>query len=217
MRTCGLNRSGASKSGAGKSDASRPGAQQSFDGFGLQEPVGNLFFAVKPDAAAMARIATVARSLRAEHGLRGRVIDEDRLHVTLQYLGQFAGLPADVLAAARHAGETLSTNAFELTFDNVASFGSGRERRPLVLRGQGVAVAAVIALHDALAVRLATAGLKPDTRHEFVPHLTVLYDEHAIPPRSIEPVGWRVRELHLLRSFVGASKYETLASWTLQE
>lgn len=191
--------------------------QQSFDGFGLQEPVGNLFFAVKPDAAAMVQIAAVARSLRTEHGLRGRVIDDDRLHVTLQYLGQFAGLPADVLAAARHAGETLSTNAFELAFDSVASFGSGRERRPLVLRGQGVAVAAMIALHDALAIRLATAGLKPDTRHEFVPHLTVLYDEHAIAPRSIEPVGWRVREFHLLRSFVGASRHETLASWALQE
>lgn len=211
---CGLNRSGERKSGT---------VQQSFDGFGLQEPVGNLFFAVKPDAAAMAQIATVARSLRAEHGLRGRVIDEDRLHVTLQYLGQFAGLPANVLAAARHAGEaltmsaSLSMSAFQLTFDSVASFGSGRDRRPLVLRGQGAAVAAVVALHDALATRLATAGLKPDTRHEFVPHLTVLYDEHAIAPRSIEPVGWRVREFHLLRSFVGASRYETLASWTLRE
>jgi 2'-5' RNA ligase len=205
---CGLKRSGERKSGT---------VQQSFDGFGLQELVGNLFFAVKPDAAAMAQIDAVTRSLRAEHGLRGRVIDEDRLHVTLQYLGQFAGLPANVLAAARHAGEALTMDAFQLTFDSVASFGSGRDRRPLVLRGQGAAVAAVVALHDALATRLASAGLKPDTRHEFVPHLTVLYDEHAIAPRSIEPVGWRVREFHLLRSFVGASRYETLASWTLRE
>ena len=209
---CGLNRSGASKSGT-----HRPGAQQSFDGFGQQEPVANLFFAVKPDAAARERIVAIARSLRAEHGLRGRVIDEDRLHVTLQFLGEFAGLPGNVLAAAKRAGEAVSMDAFELTFDSVASFGSGRERRPLVLRGQGAAIASVNALHDTLTTRLAAAGLKPDTRHEFVPHLTVLYDEHAIAPRSIEPIGWRVREFHLLRSFVGASRYETLASWRLRE
>lgn len=204
----GLNRSGARKSGT---------VQPSFDGFDLQEPVGNLFFAVKPDVAARVQIDAVTRSLRAEHGLHGRVIDEDRLHVTLQFLGEFAGLPGHVLAAAKRAGESVSVDAFDLTFDSAASFGAGRDRRPLVLRGQGDAIAAVVALHDALATRLAAAGLKPDTRHEFVPHLTVLYDEHAIAPRSIEPVGWRVQEFHLLRSFVGASRYETLASWTLRE
>ncbi|WP_242107946.1 2'-5' RNA ligase family protein [Luteimonas aquatica] len=194
----------------------KSGEQPTLAGFGPPDPVGSLFFAVMPDAEARGKIAALVQALRAGHGLRGQAIAPERLHVTLQYLGEFAGLPADLVAGARRAGDALDADAFDLAFDGIAGFGAGRGRRPLVLRGGAAGTRALVSLYEALAARLAAAGVKSDTRHAFVPHLTLLYDERLPAPQAIDPVGWRVRELHLLRGLAGAPCYEPLASWTLR-
>ena len=56
-----------------------------------KNPTDRLFFALFPDAEAAMQIAGLARSLREEHGLHGQPLREDRLHVTLHHLGDYAG------------------------------------------------------------------------------------------------------------------------------
>ena len=55
-----------------------------FPGFeAARQPTDRLFFAILPDRATAVRIAQLAQHLRAEHGLKGRPLLTNRLHVTL--------------------------------------------------------------------------------------------------------------------------------------
>jgi 2'-5' RNA ligase len=59
-----------------------------------------LFFAIFPDPPTAGHIAQLARRLRREHALKGRPLATQRFHVTLHYLGNYAGLPQDIVAQA---------------------------------------------------------------------------------------------------------------------
>jgi 2'-5' RNA ligase len=46
-----------------------------------------------------------------------------------------------------------------------------------------------------------------------VPHLTLLYDKKHFDSTGIKPVFWTVREIVLVASEVGATKYHLLGRW----
>jgi 2'-5' RNA ligase len=48
-----------------------------------------------------------------------------------------------------------------------------------------------------------------------LPHVTLLYDDDNIASHPIEPVGWTVREVVLVRSLYGSGRYEYLARHVL--
>ena len=52
---------------------------------------------------------------------------------------------------------------------------------------------------------------------KFKPHLTILYDQQELTPKSITPVCWRVKEIALVLSEVGATKYHRLGNWIFGE
>src|SRR5260370_7949216 len=64
------------------------------------QPTDRLFFAVFPDRVTAVRIAKLAHQLRGIHGLKGRPLAADRLHVSLHHVGDYAGLPEGVVSAA---------------------------------------------------------------------------------------------------------------------
>ncbi|WP_250538151.1 MULTISPECIES: RNA 2',3'-cyclic phosphodiesterase [unclassified Caballeronia] len=173
----------------------------------------SLFFALYPDAAAAARIAELAARLRIEHRLKARAIPADRLHVTLLYLGAFAGVPADVVAQARTAACRIASPPVELVLDRIGSFAGRRAKRPLVLSGD---VAEPLgALEHTLGTALEAAGIALKRHPRFTPHVTLLYDEHRIARQAVEPIAWTAHEFALVRSFIGRSQYEVLARWPL--
>lgn len=181
-------------------------------GLGEEKPSERLFFAVMPDAATAHAIGAFARGLVAEERLHGRPIDDERLHVTLHHLGDYAGLPPSLLERARRAGARLAMAPFEVCFDRVGSFGGRRKQMPCVLRGED-GVRELGLLQRTLARRMAEEGITGDQR--FTPHLTLVYADTALPLRRIEAFRWRVEELVLIRSFLGQSRYQIEGRWAL--
>jgi len=173
----------------------------------------SLFFAVMPDAPAIARIEALMQRVRAVHGLRGKAMEPERLHVTLHHLGSHAGVPGEVLRQAEQAAQAVVAQPFEITFDRVASFAKPRNS-PLVLQG-GEGVAGVEALQQTLGRALHGAGLGARVQPRFTPHLTLMYDDACVPEEPVEPVGWTVHEFVLVRSLLGQRRHVPLARWSL--
>jgi 2'-5' RNA ligase len=195
------------------------GGQQQ-DLFGEPEPppklTDRIFFAIMPDDGAIAAIRALTAELKALHGMRGRAIAEQKLHVTLCNLGDFPGMPDAVLARASQAAASVAAagTPFNVRFDVAQTFVNRARNRPFVLTG-GDGVIGVSKLYKNLAQALFKAGL-PGNPPSYTPHITLLYDDVTAAPQSVAPVEWTARELVLLHSRIGQNlPYETLARWSL--
>lgn len=169
-----------------------------------------LFFAILPPASALPHIEHVAQALRQQHGLTGKPIRADRLHVTLHSLGGFDGaVPQGLVDAASAAASTLAVRRFEVMFDTALSFpGSGA----FVLRGDDVA-APISAFRKALCEALARAGLP--ARPSNTAHMTLAYGDRLIAEHQIEPVRWMAEDFVLIDSLVGQTVHQHLGRWPL--
>lgn len=92
-----------------------------------------LFLAAVPDPCTAERIYRLAGILKRAHKLSGRLIEPDRLHVSLFFLGGLSDQGIEEACAA--AGE-VRTEPFEVLFDRTASFRGKRDSRPFVLVGE---------------------------------------------------------------------------------
>jgi 2'-5' RNA ligase len=175
-------------------------------------PTDRLFLAIVPTGPAREQIHWLAHKFRALYRLRGRPLPVDRLHATLHHLGDFNGVPADVVEAAGRACSAVAASMapFEVEFDHVLSFSGARDRKPLVM-GENGQSAALIELH----VRLGTALNGRGGNRKFKPHITLLYDERAIARESVPSVCWKVEDIVLVHSLIGKSRHIELGRWTL--
>ncbi|MQA36835.1 2'-5' RNA ligase family protein [Rugamonas aquatica] len=181
------------------------------------ELTDRIFFAVLPDAGAIARINTLTAELKAAHGMRGRAIADARLHATLCNLGDFPGMPDSLVARAGKAAALVAdaTAPFAVSFDTAQTFINRSRNRPFVLTG-GDGVSGLGSLYKSLAMALLKAGL-PGNPPNYTPHLTLLYDDVTAPPQAAGPVEWTVRELVLVHSHIGQNlPYTALCRWSLQ-
>jgi 2'-5' RNA ligase len=174
-----------------------------------------LFFAIFPDPEAAARIAQLADQLCAENDVDGRPLTAGQLHVTLDFLGNYAGLPQDIIAMASAAAATVAMPRFEVAFDRAASFPGNRRSQPLVLLGND-GVVALTALQRTLRQALDAAGLPAASKSGYKPHVTVLYGKRGLAEQPIEAVGWTAREFALVHSRIGLRQYTTLGRWSLE-
>lgn len=176
-------------------------------------PTDRLFFGLFPDADTAARIAQAGEHLRRKHGLKRPVHSQDRLHITLFHLGDFPGLPNDLVRKATAAAEAMTASPFEVTFDHATSFSGRPGNRPFILKG-GEGLADLEAYRKALGLALTGRGVK--TTSAFTPHVTLLYDDPIIEPDPITPISWMVRELVLVRSLLGKGVHEHIGRWRLE-
>ena len=188
--------------------------QDALPGFEPLIAEDSLFFCVFPDAAACEAIAVESDGLRVEHSLTGRALEASRLHLTLHYLGQHAGLRQDIVEAACTAAAQVSQSPFGVTLAHASSFGNGQDRRPCVLLCPEERPP-VHALWRELGTRLMAAGLGRSLERQFTPHVTLLYDTHVLQPQAIDPIHWQVRDFALVHSVVGRAEYRVLKSWSL--
>lgn len=186
--------------------------QLGLPGFDPPTPTDRLMFLVYPDAGTAERIAREARRLRDHLGLRGQPLLTDRFHITLHHLGEYVGLPNDMVAKGKQAGGALQAAPFELTFDRAASFANRPGNNPFTLQG-GEGLQDLIVFQRALGLELAKAGAKPDK--QFVPHITLLYDGQIVPEQAIEPIRWTVERFVLVQSKLGQTQHIVLRSWDL--
>lgn len=188
--------------------------QDALPGFEPAVAGDSLFFCVFPDAVACEDIAVESDALRVEHSLTGRALEASRLHLTLHYLGQHAGLRQDIVEAACMAAGQVSQSPFGITLARASSFGNGQDRRPCVLLCPEERPP-VHGLWRELGTQLMAAGLGRYLQRQFTPHVTLLYDTHVLAPQAIEPIQWQVRDFALVHSVLGRGEYRVLKSWSL--
>ncbi|MDP3736450.1 MAG: RNA 2',3'-cyclic phosphodiesterase [Hyphomonadaceae bacterium] len=174
-----------------------------------------LFFALFPTATTAAQVYSLQQDLRVRHGLWGRPLAMDRLHVTLAHLGDYPGLPQAVVAKASEAASRVKAPSFEVTFDSALSFAGRARNRPFVLRSKQGA-ASVEAFQRQLGVEMAACGLGRFVR-PYTPHMTLLYDTADVAEHAIDPVTWTVAEFRLVHSLLGQTRHVTLGNWSLGE
>ena len=174
-----------------------------------------LFFAILLSADHAARIAELTQVLRFEHGLKTRPNPLECLHISLQALGDYPGLPKNLVRTAKAAGASVSVPAFDVVLDRAMSFNRNGRKRPFVLRAGGD-IPALLALHEALGTAMKNAGLGRWASPHFTPHMTLLYDHRIVMEREIQTVRWTVRDFALVHSLLGQTRYVQLARWPLQ-
>lgn len=190
--------------------------QASLPGFDTApQPTDRLFFAIFPDAQAAARIAGLAQQLREEHGLRGKPLKTERFHVTLHHLGDYAGLPQDLVEVACAAAAGIAAAPFDVTFDRAASFSTAPRNRPFVLRG-GDGLASLIAFQQTLGEALKKTVLGRWAKPAYTPHVTLLYDDRSVPEQAVPAVSWTASEFVLIHSLMGQTLHVPLARWPLR-
>jgi 2'-5' RNA ligase len=191
--------------------------QLCFSGFEHRPARDNLFFGLVWQEQAALEINKAAADLRRLLGLLGRPIEPERLHVSLQPVGRYDGLPNFVVERARQAGGMVSASIcpFALVFDRIMSFDNRREKRPVVLR-PGYDLVRLFALHDILGQAMKRARIGRHAVSHFTPHMTLLYDNRTVRERPIEPIRMNVLDLVLVHSLVGQSRYIELARWPLR-
>lgn len=186
--------------------------QMGLPGFDPPTPTDRLMFLLYPDPGAAEEIAQEARRLREALGLRGQPLLTDRFHVTLHHLGDYVGLPGDMVAKGKVAGGALAHAPFEVSFDRAASFANRPGNNPFTLQG-GEGVQPLIAFQRALGEKMAGARLKPDK--SFTPHITLLYDGQVVPAQDIAPIRWTVNRFVLVQSKLGQTQHIVLQAWDL--
>jgi len=174
-----------------------------------------LFFGLFLDTGMDQKIGQTARKLRTEQGLSGEPLKAGRFHVTLFHLDDYAGLPAETVAAAREAAATLEIAPFEIVFDRVMSFAGKPGSLPFVLR-MAQENAALMELQQLLVLALKKAGVVRKARGNFVPHVTLLYDRLSVGEQAIDPIRWTVDEFVLIHSLLGKTQHIPLGRWPLR-
>jgi RNA 2',3'-cyclic 3'-phosphodiesterase len=180
-------------------------------------PKFSLFLAIFPDHHTAEQIIDFGNRLRRIHGMRGRLRPVSHLHVSLLFLGHTFDVPETVVGTVGHVCKAVTavTGPFEIKFDRVLSFRGQPGNHPLVLVNNNHESDALRSLHGLLHAKFSKYVSPTSPTSKFVPHLTLLYDKQEITPKPIEPVSWMVKEIILVRSEVGATKYRLLGRWGL--
>ena len=207
----------------------QPGAEQlSLDGIapdggvlvpdrqpGKPDALGyKLFVAAFPEPDDARRIGELGRRLMREHRLRNCPQAEDRLHVTLCSIADYAEtVPRAVTQASVAVARGLSCPALPLVFDRAQSFSADGA---FVLGGDAATDAAVARLRRPLMTGLRRCGLKPGESRN--PHMTVVYHcGQWVEQHRITPLAWTVRRFALVLSHVGNTHHQLIEQWRLPQ
>ncbi|MEA1942080.1 MAG: 2'-5' RNA ligase family protein [Pseudomonadota bacterium] len=173
-----------------------------------------LFFALFPDAATAGHLSALAGELRERHGLRGAPLAPGRFHITLTHLGDYEGLPRDLVAKAQEAGRRVAASPVIPRFDRAGSFAGRARNNPFVLLSSE-AETPVTAFQRSLGEAMKATGLGHKAG-PYSPHVTLLYDDAAIAEHPVDPVSWTAGEFVLVHSLLGQTKHVILDRWALQ-
>ena len=191
--------------------------QLSLAGFdATPRPTDRLFFALLPDAEITVHIGKRLQHMRREHGLTGRPIAAERLHITLHFIDDYLGLPPRIVATVGEAVATVAIPPFDVRLDRAKSFCQKPRNRPFVLI-PGEDIPGLNALQQSLGAAMIKAHLGRLAARHFTPHLTLLYDDRCIEEHAIDTVAWTARELVLVHSLIGRSRHVQLARWPLRD
>lgn len=171
---------------------------------------GRLFLAAVPDADTARRIYRSAVALKRAHGFDGKIIEPERLHVSIFFLGE---LPEPAVRIACEAAAEIRTSPFDVLFDRSVTFRGKPRNQPFVLTGDD-GLDRLKSFRRTLGLAMASKGLRFLAKKDFTPHITLMYAEHDVEEHPIEPIGWTVNEFVLIHSMHG---HVHLGRWPLQK
>lgn len=175
------------------------------------KPNRRLFLGIWPTPPAVDSMKLLMQGLRHDGIMPGRPVDADRLHLTLFHLGDYVDqMPPGLVPAARAAAAKVRFAPFETIFDR-----AGGTRGQFLLRATDE-LADLRSFRTALGSALIEAGLRRHIGGSFTPHVTLSYDFSDAPETGVEPIGWAVREFHLVESLLGKHRHIRLDSWILE-
>lgn len=172
----------------------------------------NFFAGLMVESSAWPGLLSVGTDLRRRYRLGGTPRPRELLHMTLSGFKAVGGPDEDVdrrIETYRAACGRIRFPSFDVCLDQVTSFHVGGGKYATVAVG-GTGVHPAMALHDELRC-LVEPGRA--ARPGFTPHVTLRYDRQDIGRQAIEPISWTVREIVLVHSFVGRSRYEFIDRW----
>jgi RNA 2',3'-cyclic 3'-phosphodiesterase len=184
------------------------------------KPTDRLFFALFPSEEAIPQIVKTSQQLRDEHGLTGKSLSNDRLHVTLHHVGDYAGgLPIGLVEVAKEVASMIAMPTFEVTFDRAMSFAGSPRNKPFVLRGNESRAGGLVdlmAFQKTMYLAMYRAGLQgPRANAKFAPHVTLMYDSQGMAEQAVEPVRWTAHEFVLVHSLLGQTRHIHLGRWPI--
>lgn len=171
-----------------------------------------VFFAIKPDRQAAARIVETGTRLGRLHRLGGPMRRPDQLHISL--VGFRAGLRAHraLIEVAMAAGAAVRWPSFEVALHAGLTFGGGSR----VLRCDHGACMALRGLRDAVLAAVNDRGLRLRGPSDFAPHVTVANDKAPMPETLLPAaICWPAQELLLLLNKGDGRGHVVLSRWPL--
>lgn len=177
----------------------------------------SLFFALVPDPTGLSGLRAARQALEAElPAQRGPGVADERLHLTLHWLGEWSQLPQAVVDDARVAAAEVRQPPFELRLDQAGCFGRGEA---IWVLQPSAPPPALVGLHQDLAQALARHRLRLPPGPAFAPHVTLRRRATArFPARAVPPATWTARGFVLLHSLrtAGRTGYQELGRWPLR-
>lgn len=168
------------------------------------------FFALRPSMDDASRLHAFAGMWLPQHGVGGRRIAAERLHVTLELVGH--DVDEATVEAAHAAADTIAFPSLAPRFDAVMTFSA--PSGPCVMLGTH-GLDEVRRLRTELAMAMADRGFAPS--RAFEPHMTLSYDpRHRLERTPVEPIAFTATEFALVKSHIGLSRHEVLRTWPLR-
>ncbi len=160
-----------------------------------------LFLALWPDEAVRRQLALAQQAWQWPP--RAARVPDDRLHLTLHFLGEVHEREARALVAALPP----CTAPFTLRLGRAALWPRG-----IAVLESSDTPAGLATLHADLAALLRAQGMRVETR-AFRPHVTLArHAQGAVPPVEQPAIEWAVRGYALVRSLAGTPlRYEPIA------
>lgn len=141
----------------------------------------------------------------------GKPLDAPRLHITMYLLDPLVPDMGASLARLATVMAQLHLPAARIKFDRL----SGQGGSGLLLSGDRLDD--VERLRETLLRAMESADVRQFPAYRFNPHMTLRRGKVETMQRAIDPIGWDAREIVLVRSLVGQSRYERLEQWPLMQ
>lgn len=162
------------------------------DSLTLKKKTIRVFFAIKPDDAALKQLAHLTKQLKST--CNGKYIKEANIHLTLVFLGEIA---IDQLKLIRSAMNSITAQAFNFSIDKIGYW----KQNKIIFARPNKCVPELLALVNNIQSTLSAIGLAYDSR-TYKPHITLVRKAKPIQviPALAPTISWRVTEWFLIQS-----------------
>jgi RNA 2',3'-cyclic 3'-phosphodiesterase len=175
------------------------------------------FFGICLAAEARAQVVEMVDGLCDDWLLDKRPsLDGRRLHLTVYPIGSFLDSPAQTIANACAAADTISVAPFEVSLDHAVTRTTRSGDSHLVLTADHDCEA-LIAFQQRMHRAMRQVGVRTVKGWSFRPHMTLRYNEYTLVDQKVPPLTWRVDEFILIESLRGRTIHNHLRKWPLTD